>query len=344
MRVIQFIADNAASALEQIQQQLGPQAVVLSVRRLPAQGVARFWPGNRRIEVLAGLPEDADSRTADPGHASLPGEGPAGFMAGTDAVGQSLETSTSGSLWKSVAWLEAMGLLPAHASRLQNHLNTLHPAAPGALDAEWKTVCTALARFWPPPPPSEDANSPQTHVFIGPPGSGKTTVLCKWLTLAVLTEERAARVWRLDSGIANTAEFLTVHCEMLGAPVERFWSQRPPDADLLLIDLPGVEANDAQAIADLRSQLALIPGVHIHLVLNAAYEIGPLLEQWNAFSICQPESLIFSHMDEESRRIKLWNLVFGTNCSIRFLSSGQKIPGMFQKAVPGLLFPAEFRQ
>ena len=61
------------------------------------------------------------------------------------------------------------------------------------------------------------------HVFIGPPGSGKTTALCKWLTLAALLEERAARVWRLDGATANTADFLAIHCEMLGVPLERFW-------------------------------------------------------------------------------------------------------------------------
>ena len=246
MQVVQFISDSPASALEQIHNQLGPEAVVLSVRRLPAKGVARFWPGNGRIEVLAGVPNPPPAAgplpTPDPGHQlkTLP----FGSIAGGSATGMSLSSAR----WRSVAWLEAMGLLPAYAGRLQNQLNARHPAAPASLDDEWKAVVAALTGFWSPPRPLPHSTAPQTHVFIGPPGSGKTTVLCKWLTLAVLTEERSACVWRLDNNIANTAECLTVHCEMLGVPVERVWSAPQVRADLHFIDLPGVEADDPAGI------------------------------------------------------------------------------------------------
>jgi flagellar biosynthesis protein FlhF len=176
-------------------------------------------------------------------------------------------------------------------------------------------------------------------VFVGPPGCGKSTVLCKWLTLAVLTEERSARVWRLDGSSANTSEFLSIHGEVLGVPVERFWSTPGVGADLLFIDLPGVEPQDAHALEALRRQLATLPQPRVHLVLNAAYEASTLFAQWNAFSVLEPEDLIFTHLDEETRRVKLWSFVFGTSCAIRFLSAGQKIPGEFCAAVPQLLFP-----
>ena len=35
---------------------------------------------------------------------------------------------------------------------------------------------------------------------------------------------------------------------------------------------------------------------------------------------------------EEPRVGKLWNFVLGTNCALRFLSTGQNIPGDFQEA------------
>ena len=36
-------------------------------------------------------------------------------------------------------------------------------------------------------------------------------------------------VWRLDGYTANVAEFLTLHCEMIGVPVERFWCGHGPE-------------------------------------------------------------------------------------------------------------------
>jgi len=345
VKTFRFIADNATAALAQIHAQLGPEAVVLSVRRMPAPGIAKLWQRRVQIEVVAGVP---DKSSAPKPENTLP---PQNFF------GNAAGMIPAGDRWQSVAWLETMGLLPVHAERLQTHLRAAQGDTPDSPEAEWKIVSGALSRFWLNPPSLYDG-AVRPHVFIGPPGSGKTTALCKWLTLASLLEERAARVWRLDGSTANTADFLAIHCEILGVPLERFWSEdlrftnddlhaSNPSASqsqienpLWLVDLPGVEILDATGLAALQSQLATLPSPRVHLVLNAAYETSALLAQWRAFESCGPEDLIFTHLDEEARRVKLWNFVFGTNCSLRFLGAGQKIPGEFRGASPELLFPA----
>ena len=363
MKTYRFIADNAAAALAKIHAELGPEAVVLSLRRLPASGLARIWNQQGQIEVTAGVPDKTSAPKPD--NFSLPQDS---FIPPSTAQSPQLSASpatgdggpwTGNGHWQSVAWLETMGLLPVNAERLQTHLRTLQGDAPDSSEEEWKMVSAALSRFWLNPPPLDEGPA-RPHVFIGPPGSGKTTALCKWLTLAALLEERAACVWRLDGATANTADFLAIHCEMLGVPLERFWTvpspQSPvaglaPDSGLAIVegglnplqfvDLPGVEIADETALTALRNQLATLPSPRVHLVLNAAYETPALLAQWRAFEACQPEDLIFTHFDEETRRVKLWNFVFGTNCSLRFLGAGQKIPGEFRSASPEFLFPVK---
>ena len=108
----------------------------------------------------------------------------------------------------------------------------------------------------------------------------------------------------------------------------------------MFVDLPGVDAHDVQGLMALRQQLASLSQPHVHLVLNAAYETSTLFAQWNAFSVLKPEDLTFTHLDEETRRIKLWNFVFEADCGIRFLSAGKQMPGEFQAAIPQLLFPS----
>src|SRR5262249_39400608 len=119
METVQFISDSAASALVQIHRQLGPDAVVFSVRRLPAQGVARLWQRNGRIEVLAGVPDkNPPSRPAVRRDPVKPAPRVTA-KAGGDA--------SSARRWQSVAWMEAMGLSPANVDRLQQRLRTQFP-------------------------------------------------------------------------------------------------------------------------------------------------------------------------------------------------------------------------
>ena len=241
--------------------------------------------------------------------------------------------------WRSIAWLESLGLLPEFADRLELKLRTMYGTRPPEMPiAEWCAVRDTLATFWRPPRHEEDGTG-RPHVFIGPAGTGKTTVLCKWLTSAVLRGEHRARVWRLDGETANTSEFLSLHCEMVGVPVERFWDGAGGAEDLLFVDLPGIECHSAAGLKTLREVLSLLPAPHIHLVLNAANETILLFEQFNWFAQMMPEDIIFTHLDEEHRRVKLWNFVLGTNCSLGWLAGGQKIPGEFHRAESSLLFP-----
>jgi flagellar biosynthesis protein FlhF len=341
MKLVPFIAENAASALAQIQEQLGPDAIVVSVRRLPAQGISRLWHhGGGHIEVLACAPDDKPAlKTHLVPH-------------GTDAYvpfDEKIEPAPRPAArpprrWRSIAWLESLGLLADFADRLEQKVRAAHgDEPPSAPIAEWSLVRDELAGDWHPARRVMEGTG-RPHVFIGPSGSGKTTVLCKWMTMSVLTGERSARVWRLDGSVANTSEFLTLHCEMLGVPVERFWV--PPDApaDLLFVDLPGVEMGDTHAMGVVRDQLAALPQPHVHLVLNAACESSILFEQFHTLAPLAPEDAIFTHLDEERHRVKLWNFVLGTKCPLSFLSAGQKIPGEFQRAESALLFPCGKRR
>jgi flagellar biosynthesis protein FlhF len=344
MKLSTFTAENAHAAVRVVQQQLGPDAVIVNVRQLSAQGFSRLLNRNGHIEVTACVPD----KPAPPSTVTARS---GDYVPFGDLADDPSPSPRGERRWRSLAWLESLGLLPEFADRIETKLRSVNAGLPPPNPiAEWNLVRDTLAAFWR-PPQKHIENKGRPHVFIGPAGAGKTTVICKWLTSAVLKGEQRARVWRLDGETANTSEFLTLHCELLGVPVERFWNPASHKAsprqggaenvaeDLLFVDLPGVETHDAAGLKLLREQLQSLPAPHVHLVLNAAYDTELLFEQFRAFAAFLPEDLIFTHLDEEHRRVKLWNFVLGTNCTLGWLAGGQKLPGEFKPAETALLFP-----
>jgi flagellar biosynthesis GTPase FlhF len=52
--------------------------------------------------------------------------------------------------------------------------------------------------------------------------------------------------------------------------------------------------------------------------------------------------LILTHLDEEPRWGKLWNVVLGTKYPVRFLSAAQNIPGEFLSATAERILIRQF--
>jgi flagellar biosynthesis GTPase FlhF len=212
MQPIPFIAASAEEAVAQIRARLGPDAVVLNVRPLKPPGLARFWQ-KPMIEVVAYRPEPPAPPPPAPVAAN---ETLAVFRQELEEMRQQVDLNNSP--WRVPALLQKTGLLPLHAQQVLDGLISAHGDLPPPNLAEEIILARAqLARDWRAP---YDIGPHSTHVLIGPAGSGKSTVLCKWLTQAALVDGRRARVWRLDGTTANTAEFLSVHGEALNAEAQ----------------------------------------------------------------------------------------------------------------------------
>ena len=380
-QVLPFIADSANDAVAQIRARLGPDAVVVNVRQLPADGIAKLWK-SPRIEVLAYKPDTQPAAGAGAAPDPL-GE----LKQELQAIRQQLTNANANAVMDSPrplsqlgraggsarsagapAWrvgevLETSGLLPLHTQRVMEQLHTRHGDVPPASLAEEMVMArTALTSLWR-PAPEMPKDGRGLHVFVGPAGAGKTTCLCKWLAQARLLENRSARVWRLDGATANTAESLSVYCEILGVPAERTWSAAEGGEELNFVDLPGVDWRNSGAIHDLKRTIETLGAraevrgergegrseinpdlapLRVHLVLNAAYEVPLLLAQARAFSQLPVEDLILTHLDEEPRWGKIWNVVLGTNYPVRYLSAAQNIPGDFLAATPERILTRQF--
>ena len=372
MQVHTFIADSANEAVERIRAELGTSAVVLSVRKLPRNGLDRFLKHDQ-IEVLARVEEPAEpapvltdpltelreeirqlrqqvAANSEGGRASSRAGGGTS-RAAERQIPISVQSSTSPNRpdFKGTPdpaadrkpagiahLLGQTGLLPAYAEYIAQEI----PSAE-AISEQIERASDLLRRRWRGEPHRTEA---AVHVFVGVPGSGKSTVLCKMLAQSALVEGQPATVYQLDSHIANVSSLPSVYAEIVGAQFVRcIPMQFERREESVYIDLPGVALHNSRALEQLKDLIASFGVPEVHLVLNGAYESAHLLEQTRFFSSLGITDLIVSHLDEETRWGKIWNLLFGTNYSVRSFACGQNIPGEFHPANPDLILARQFR-
>jgi flagellar biosynthesis protein FlhF len=350
MRTQTFYARNAREAVAQIRETLGPQAVVLQVRKVRAQGLAG-WLGRPRIEVVAALPEpDTTAQTQDV-LAQVKRElaelralverqqtGPVAAPLPTE-----MEPDCPPEPGELTDFLLRMGLLPRYARQLAAALRMTEAPQGGVTHRGLLAALQSLLqeRWRAPAPLQRDC----LQVLVGAPGVGKTTALCKWLARLVLRENQSARVWCADGERPNLSESLRLQAELLGVPVARLGAAGLPSSPSRenhwqFVDMPGVSWQNRAAVEALRQRAETWGPVQWHVVVSAAYDTRLMLQQVEAFACLPLAGVIVTHVDEQPHLGKLWNLLCGTNCSVRFLAGGQNIPGEFSPATPAALGPA----
>jgi flagellar biosynthesis protein FlhF len=370
LKLVTIIADSAAQALAEVHRQLGPQAVVVNVRKTSAPGLSRIWK-KPQIELQATLPTPAPAQPKQQQPVAELNQkieelkqrlarSPRPRPAPEKVSGriEELERRPVDPLPPSASppnesldlgrMLENLGILPLHAQWLADQVRARQVGQERIpLKEEFVAVQDFLLQYWNRLAARHQQNTDETRILVGTPGVGKTTCLCKWLTQEVLIGNRQARVWRLDGNTANTAEFLSIYGEILAVPVERVWtpeSANEANPGIQYVDLPGICASDGEGIASMAEQIRVFNPAQVFLVLNAAYDLNHLIAHVRAFGALPLAGLILTHLDEENRWSKFWNLLLGAKLPVLYLSGGQNIPGDFGPASPQSLFDVSVSQ
>lgn len=344
-----FIVRSAEEAVTVLREQLGPRARVVSVKQVEGKGLARFLRAPN-LEVIAEVAPEASPATSAKSEAPAPAaafppiapEAPASVA---DVAAPAPVAATPPPLPLAPI---APRILPVAESGFARLLRAGGISAPLVArmqnDAVWQS--------WQSMPPAEaftqvgmslrdqwQVRQPrplgQRAAFIGSPGAGKTTALCKQLASDIFVRRRRAVVLKLDLENVNPDDGLVVFCEALGVPFAREIDEVPdlaPD-ESLYIDVPGVIARDDAQTARLHDALDAIGTTNRVLVMNAAYDAEILKQSraWGEGLGCSHTA--FTHLDELIYWAKLWDFVLPPAATPLFLSTGQSIAGDLEENV-----------
>jgi flagellar biosynthesis protein FlhF len=305
-----FTVGSADEAATLIRERLGPEARVLSVRNVAAGGLRQLWTPPR-LEVIAQV-EAAAPAPAAPEPAAPPAAAP------VPAPSRRKPRNLSDLLRRSGLTELALGRLQASAFWTELTDIPLHRAL-GEIGQHLRRE--AGARGGP---------APLTRAaFLGAPGVGRTTALCKWLGNEVFRRGRLGHVVTVEFDRPNPPGPLPVYCEALGVPVAHFPATTQPaiPGGFVYLDLPGISTHDLAENARLAEFLARERIEQRVLVLNAAYDHGALRAAYAAGRALGATHLVFTHLDEVPQWGRLWDYVFDTALEPLFLATGPSLTG-----------------
>lgn len=331
-----FVVRNAEEAARVIREQLGESARVLSVRNVESAGMLGLFsaPKLEVIAQIAGAPvSEAPARPAPAAGASELAASDEKVAAGRVRAPRStvrpLETSFTdllrrsgfsetlmSRLAQSPAW-SSLSALPLHRALVETgqHLRQLA--------AERASRATPLTRA----------------AFLGTPGVGRTTALCKWLAAEVFRRARLGHVVQAEFDRPNSPGQLPVFCEALGVPLAHFPASTEPAVagGFVYFDLPGLSLRSPTDNLPIRQFLEQEDIRERVLVLNAAYDHAALRAGYAAGRELGATHVVFTHLDEVAQWGRLWDYLIEGELEPLFLATGPSLTGDLETDVADAL-------
>jgi flagellar biosynthesis protein FlhF len=325
MQLKRYRSHSVQDALAQARTELGPEALVLSTRLVPASG-PRGWFGRRVVEVTAATDPTEPQVSADRPPRQM-------FRQHWGDIAQAGARARHEAL---LAQLEATGLDPALARQavaaLPKHVRRDAPAS---------LVRRLLAGALAPVAGGSDSFAP-VEVFVGPPGAGKTTTIAK-----LAAQERARRGVRFtlvaaDAFRVGAVEQLRLYAEIVGSTfiVARTLPELESILDdqgiTALVDTAGRSPRDPDARA-LFELLRGRPGVRTHLVVPATGGTRELERVLEGFTISAPARVTLTKVDELESIAPMLGPLRARDLRISFLGTGQRVPEDLERGTAATL-------
>jgi flagellar biosynthesis protein FlhF len=178
--------------------------------------------------------------------------------------------------------------------------------------------------------------------FVGPPGAGKTTTIVKLAVRFGIAARRSVHLISTDTLRVGGAEQLRSFAGILGvtfqladtpaALVQAIDEHRAKD--LILIDTPGMTAQDSEHAAILATVLTRRRDIETHLVLQCTTRTADLIRVAQTFSCFAPSKVAFTRLDETEAYGGLLTTAQRLDLPLSFLCAGQRIPEHLEAATP----------
>ena len=373
MQVKRYEVSSINEALTKIKEDLGPDAIILSAKKIKGLG-------NSAIEVMAArdekvkLPEQQYSKSLPSESNRLTGNYDDIFKYFHGEIGNLkdiiLSTKKENSLSRELEELKEtmdkfFDILGARKGKANQNINSQVYYKLLASGFTRATACSILEavghKISSLPQANEDValkivedfiiNSiPKAQVekegkrvkaFIGATGVGKTTTLAKLAARYSIIKKMSVGMVTTDTFRIAAAEQLRTYAKIMGIKVEVASTKESfqkalhvfSDKDIVLIDTPGRSQVD-DGYTNILDILLQNKNIETNLLISATASADHLQDNVTRYSLFNYDNLILTKIDESRRFGMLYDVINKAGKPVSFLTCGQNVPQDIEEVTP----------
>lgn len=339
-----FRGANIQAALADIKEELGPDAMILSTRKVPKSLKNPY--AKTMFEVAAAIPSVGDEKPETPVvqdveslKSDLAEIKDILSVAGLGSGMQSILCNNFESVGVLASLLRcgvsehlAANLVQKAAKDLGKNLDTVTRMK--QLKKSVMGLCLDQLRTKDFFNRSNASGLPQVAAFVGPTGVGKTTTIAKLAACLSFTRKMKVGLISIDNYRIGAFEQLKAYAGIMGLPCVPAFSRqdlacaldRMKSMDLVLIDTAGHSHYDKEKIDEILELIRNDFQISVHLTLSVTSEFINMKEAASAFSVFNPDTYVFTKIDETKRCGKILDQVAGYELPVSLVTNGQKVP------------------
>jgi len=170
--------------------------------------------------------------------------------------------------------------------------------------------------------------------FIGTTGVGKTTTIAKLAAQLMLKARKKVGLISIDSYRIGAMEQLKTYAHILGIPCFPAFNRKDllfalrkmEGRDVVLIDTAGQSQYDMSRIDELKKMMTADLAISSHLLLSVGTTESEMSRTAINFGPLQFQSYIFTKIDEAERCGSIINQIMNLHAPISYITTGQNVP------------------
>ncbi len=190
-----------------------------------------------------------------------------------------------------------------------------------------------------------NGSAPHIVALLGPTGVGKTTTIAKLAAYFSLQKGMRVSLITADTYRISAVEQLKTYAEIMGLQLEIVYAPQElakalakcKGSQLVLLDTAGRSPKNKEQLEELQLLLSQVPQAEKHLVLSLTTCNRDALEIAKRFSVCAPDKVLFTKLDEASRCGVILNVLQQFPMKLSYVTNGQNVPDDLQIVSPAWL-------